>query len=650
MNKLISAALAVSLLLTACPLRTAAAGEPKKADLEDAVYEQLLKQEEYNDGADGVVTEEELQQIDVLSLDMENVTSLDFLRKMPALKALWLTNGSISDLSAIQECSGLVTLGLQNLPNVNDISFVKDMHLTTFYLNLNQITDEQMLDVIRFQDAEIETGFSAVIGGLPNAMLATQDVSLKIDDAEIACSELQSGKPDESPYSAAPVYGLKEGETTYSVYYKDAVIHTGTIKVKARQQSDPALKSDITAPELVASSYYTQDQPLVLKNGTLSKPENGGLTVLEQDVVSVSSAGFYDDAGKYRGADITLHKDGTLFINGEVPEDAKDIKFKQINYKFCIAEDGRLFYLRDGQGKTVLDYVCSGIASCPEDNSIYVTSEDGEIILIRSISKKTNDSTEIQYAEYPTGIMNIICCKNDYFVDENGVLWYVDRRGAGAPSVKKKTADVTYVGYRHYNQNTYGCVYIKADGNAYQVENGSPVTLDFETEEPLDDLYYLNENVFRINGKGGAWSYEALFPCANYHITDDNVLTLQYEDKYAAITNVSKYFAATGDTLTGDIYAYFIRTDNTVWSYSFLNGEFRCIDDASEPEPPKPANDINGDGSFDKKDIILLQDWLLGKPDVKLNNPASADYDGNKRLDAADLSGMKRALAANTNA
>ena len=645
MKKTISASLAAALLLTTFPLHASAAEQTAKpADLEEAVYQQLLEQEQYDDDADGIVTEEELQQMDTLSLKMEDVTSLDFLSRMPALKALWIYDGSISDLSALKQCKGLVTLGLQKLPNVTDISFVKDLNLTTFYLNLDQITDEQMLDVIWFQDAEIEAGYSAVIGGLPNAMLDTRYVSLKIDNPEIARSELQSSAPDESPYSAAPVYGLKEGETTYSVIYKDQVIYTGTIKVKSRQQSDPPLKTDITAPELVASSWYTQDQPLVLKNGVLSKADNGGLTVLEQDVTAYTTAGLYDLDNNYHGGDITLHKDGTLYVNGTVPEAAADMKFKQINKGYCIAQDGKLYDLREENGKVILHYVCDGIGGFPEGNSQYVISESGEIILIRIAKKKTDDSAEIQYSEYATGIKNIICCKNDYFVDDNHVLWYVDRRGTGAPKVSKKTTDVAYVGYRHYNSNTYGCVYIKTDGTVYQAENGKPVTLDFETEDPLDDLYYLSETVFRINGKGGAWSYEALFSCANYHITEDGVLTLQYDGKYAAITNVSKYFAATGDTVTGDIYAYFIRTDNTVWSYSFRTGKFRCIDDAAEPEPPEPANDINGDGSFDKKDILLLQNWLLGKKDAAIGNPEAADADRNHILNAADLSRMKQNL------
>lgn len=649
-KRIISTSLAAAMLLTAFPLHASAEDAPEKADLEDAVYQQLLEDESYRDDSDGVVTEAELQQIDTLSLDMKEVTSLDFLSRMPALKALWLSDGSIEDLFALKQCKGLVTLGLQNLPNVTDISFVKDLNLMTFYLNLKQITDEQMLDVIRFQDTELETGFSDIIGGLPNAMLDTRDVSLKIDDPEIACSVVGNGAPSESPYSAALVRGLKEGETTYSVYYKDAVIHTGTIKVKERQQEDPPLKEGVSAPELVSSSYFTQDQPLVLKNGTLSKPENGGLTAIDEDVIAADTTGYYDSRKKYHGADVTLHKDGTMLVNGTEPESTKGIKFKRINYDACIAEDGRLFRMRDGSDTVVYDYVCDGVSDFPEKNSIYVISESGEIVLIRSTTKKTNDVSETTYAAYPTGIMNIRCCKNDYFVDENRVLWSVDRRGSGAPKVSRKAADVDFVGYRHYNKNTYGCVYIKGDGKAYQVENGAVVTLDFETEEPLDDLYYLNESVFRINGRGGAWSYEALIPNENYHLTEDNVLTLQYEGKHAAITNVSRYFAATGDPLTGDIYAYFIRTDNTIWSYSFRKDTFRCIDDAAAKEPLKPSGDISGDGSFDKNDVLLLQNWLLGKADAVLKDPAAADFDANKILNAADLSAMKQALLAGAKA
>ena len=108
MKRILACGTAALLLLSAAwmqasPLQASAADQPEKAQLEDAVYQQILKYQEGRGDKDGIVTEEELAQMEDLQLELENVTSLDFLGRMPALKALWLSDGSLDDLSALKQ-------------------------------------------------------------------------------------------------------------------------------------------------------------------------------------------------------------------------------------------------------------------------------------------------------------------------------------------------------------------------------------------------------------------------------------------------------------------------------------------------------------------------------------------------------------------
>ena len=55
------------------------------------------------------------------------------------------------------------------------------------------------------------------------------------------------------------------------------------------------------------------------------------------------------------------------------------------------------------------------------------------------------------------------------------------------------------------------------------------------------------------------------------------------------------------------------------------------------------SGDCNADNSFTVADAVLLSKWLSTETD-RIPAPQAADFDGNKLLNAADLSLMKRAL------
>ena len=64
----------------------------------------------------------------------------------------------------------------------------------------------------------------------------------------------------------------------------------------------------------------------------------------------------------------------------------------------------------------------------------------------------------------------------------------------------------------------------------------------------------------------------------------------------------------------------------------------------SEWTPQTIAGDVSGDGVFGISDAVLLQKWLLSVPNTRLADWKAADFRADNRLDAADLSLMKRAL------
>ncbi len=60
--------------------------------------------------------------------------------------------------------------------------------------------------------------------------------------------------------------------------------------------------------------------------------------------------------------------------------------------------------------------------------------------------------------------------------------------------------------------------------------------------------------------------------------------------------------------------------------------------------PESVRGDVNGDGDFAAADLVALQKWLLCVPDVTLADWKAGDFCENNRLDAFDLSMMRREL------
>ena len=76
------------------------------------------------------------------------------------------------------------------------------------------------------------------------------------------------------------------------------------------------------------------------------------------------------------------------------------------------------------------------------------------------------------------------------------------------------------------------------------------------------------------------------------------------------------------------------------------NGIFRY---RTGPDIPRfLMGDVNDDGEFTASDVVLLRNWLLAVPDTHLANWKAADFSNDHKLNAADLTLMKRELLMHT--
>lgn len=81
-----------------------------------------------------------------------------------------------------------------------------------------------------------------------------------------------------------------------------------------------------------------------------------------------------------------------------------------------------------------------------------------------------------------------------------------------------------------------------------------------------------------------------------------------------------------------------IGSDNTHgYDVLFRNIEMRKV-------VPDIIGDVNADGAFNVSDVVALQKWLLGVPDVKLADWKAGNLCNDDRLDVFDLCIMKREL------
>ena len=62
------------------------------------------------------------------------------------------------------------------------------------------------------------------------------------------------------------------------------------------------------------------------------------------------------------------------------------------------------------------------------------------------------------------------------------------------------------------------------------------------------------------------------------------------------------------------------------------------------PEEKIVPGDVNADGEFNISDIVMMQNWLIAAPDVKLADWKAGDLCEDNMIDSFDLCMMRRML------
>ena len=647
MKKILSLFTGALTVFSCAPLLAYAEDTP--ADLPVAVYEQLKENVSIDKNKDGIISEEEYCNAGYLILNLDGLDSLDFLKRLKNPTNLTLSGGNFSDLSFLADFKELKYLYLDNMPDLTDISFAKDMELSTFDISgLEQITDEQKLEIMKFYDADTSVGVPKMIGFTPAGMFKKDELSLVIDDESFLGSEPVNISP--SNRSHAVIYGKSAGSTEYSVMLKDKEIYRGRINISEPDTFDLPLNTEKSEPQVFSSSYYSKADMVILNDSTLYRLNEGRMEMIAENVADFDNDNTYDENGEFISTETILYKDGTAEVNGEKLASPDGKKFKAIGRGMCVTEDGNVYSLHQVGGKLVPELIYQGFSSFLEHSSLSFISDKNEVIQIE-LKKETrdNESIAVGYQAFETGIKNITSSYNDFYIDKDKTLWMVKRNVGSKPDIKLCAKDVDYVGYRWYSDNkVYGCVHITSDGTAYMAGSSVRVTLSSEQQKDYKEMGYFYTN-FSPGIKG--IQYSGYF---NYYLTNDDLLCLNYKGDTAAFSNVDRILTERQDNDNDSVYVYFMATDGTIWSYRFGTGE---IINASENSvlqthvlipKEKISGDVNGDNAFDVSDAVLLQKWLLAVPDTKLKVPEAADMCKDGNIDVFDICVMKKELLKKT--
>lgn len=156
-------------------------------------------------------------------------------------------------------------------------------------------------------------------------------------------------------------------------------------------------------------------------------------------------------------------------------------------------------------------------------------------------------------------------------------------------------------------QNGSGKYTVRFEAKSY---NGKQYPVQIRIHNTLYEGYKLIQKTpMEAVTVNGDWSfYEAEFDLSDWDMSDDSVTHLR------------------------------IGSDNT-HGYDVL---FRNVE--MTVAAPEITGDINMDGAFNITDVVLLQKWLLTAPDTVLPDWKAGDMNDDNRLDARDLSMMKRVL------
>ena len=636
MKKLLSVIAAFTMLLSAPVFTAFAEDTPTPADVDEAVYAQLMANKWICDkNSDGVITEEELQEVTQLSVDLDGITDLSWLSLLPSCHYITFKNGTITDFSALQQMPKLSSLEMDSVP-LTDINFIKDLNLESCrFKNMDQITTAQRMEVLNWHAPDIWAGTAGTISCTPRGLT---DYSVTIENSDIA---LFFNGENTAVNAYERVYGRSAGTTAYTVSLDGQTYYTGELTVrKAPDAFDPGLHNTMIEHfEAGQSTYYNPNNGnsglVTLVNGTLYTVRGSEIKAVETDVADYEHVYKRSYSKSYNYADMVLKTDGTLLVNGEP---ITDIKVKAMRKGFFLGENGSIYSIvPDGDAFSVAAVTTDSKGWVDGCEPFYVT-KDGHLKYyvtqligegkLRVYTGNTNIGEPVSACS-----LGSVC----YVVD--GGRWLYEVSYSDTLSKKKIAEDVVSV---KVAANGCQAEYTKKDGTVELIDPSGAASGYADRARRFlgveSGTFYIHEYQ-----KRGVREDDAVI---SYYIDQNRTLSLSFLGDYCGLTHAAGEIGASYDTAQDQGYLYFLRTDGSIWKYNLDTKQWQEAVAGTVPaaEPQTIRGDVNADGRFDVSDVVALQKWLLAMADVQLSDWNAGDFCADGLLDIFDLCMMKREL------
>ena len=637
MKKLLSFTLGLSVLLSCGAMTAFAESSAVPVELDKSVYSQLLRSINSYDcdlDSDGIITEEEFLQIKSLYLDLDSIDDISWLEKLKSCKYLSLSNGNITDFSVLKDMPALRMLNMSDVP-VTDISFMKEIELEScWFSEMDQITAEQRMEVLRFSAPEIWTGTGGSIECYPRGFV---DYEISLGDPDIAV--FFDGQTS-TVFSGEMIYGVSEGKTSFTVSIDGKEYYTGELTVKkAPDAYDPELHdAEVRNFKIGQSRYYSYDDErdgsgkVALVNGTLYSINGSEIKEVETDVADYNFSYARSYKNNSKSADMVLKNDGTLLVNGKK---VTDVKVRAMDSGYFMDENG-IIYSIVGKGDDITTAVVASDSKYWLEGCLpFYVSKNGQIRYFSTdlVSDGTlrvfNGNTNIGEP-----ISSCYFC-SVYVLDKSHTLYELYHSDT---LTKTKVAD-DVVSLEMIGDSKLE--YTLSDGTkktigAYGAGGGAVERA--KAYLGIDSgTFYIHEYQNR-----GIEENDAVF---SYYIDKNRTMSLEFLGDYCGLTHVEGEIGESYDKTLDHGYVWFLRTDGSIWRYDLDAKEWQDKTGGTAVTEKKTVRgDINADGEFNISDAVLLQKWLLAVPDTNITDWKAGNLAADDVLDVFDLCAMKKEL------
>lgn len=639
MKKILSLTLSLFMAMSVGTFTAFAEDKPVAVEVDETVYAQLMKNQwSCDSNSDGIITEEELNETTYLNIDLDGISDISWVSKLSSCRYISFRNGTLTDFSALKQMPALRSISMDNVP-LTDISFIKELELERCDLNnMEQITVEQRMNVLKWNAPDIWAGTSGEITCTPRNLV---EYSITLENSDIAVFMNGTNTAD-NPYEH--IYGLSSGTTAYTVSFEGQNYYTGELNIKETPGAyNPSLHNTaITNFEMGYSNYYNPDSEtgnsgqLALVNETLYSICGSEVKAVETDVADYEYVYKRNYSGSYNYADMVLKTDGTLLLNGE---SIMNTPVRAMYDGYILAENGNIYTIVPKGDGFITATVATDSKEWVENCSpLYITQTghlkyysykltgDGKVSVFTG---NTNIGTPV--SAYKAG-------STCYVVDGAHTLYELDFSDT---FTKTKLADnAVSVGISEDYQRIE---YVTTEGTTELIHNTGAAGSGYLSTAGKNLVIKAGTFYIRQYQDRGIEESDALF---SYYIDNSHTMSLSFLGNYCGLTNVESEICATYDTAQEHGYVYFLRTDGSIWQYNLDTQQWQETIAGTTPivVPEKVKGDVNADGLFNVSDVVLLQKWLLTEPNTELKDWKAADFFNDNILDVFDLCVMKSEL------